>query len=166
MGKPSISTKERAFRLQMSTFVRFEIGSVYTITACLPWKFLNFDGVLRRLHSMTQANSLQVCFKWMSKCGIKIALRESGVIPHVKHCRRKKKFCYPENLSLIFELFQYDELRYCPECIFSVHGKSPNFSMPLRLRTRGKLMLANFRLKIRAVWDSDIENRSSNFSHE
>ena len=27
-------------------------------------------------------------------------------------------FCYPENLSLIFELFQYDELRYCPESIF------------------------------------------------
>ena len=38
--------------------------------------------------------------------------------------------------------------------------------MRLRLRTRGKLMLANFRLKIRAVWDSDIENRSSNFSHK
>jgi len=27
-------------------------------------------------------------------------------------------FCYPENLSFIFELFQYDELRYCPESIF------------------------------------------------
>ena len=27
-------------------------------------------------------------------------------------------FYYPENLSLIFELFQYDELRYCPESIF------------------------------------------------
>ena len=37
---------------------------------------------------------------------------------------------------------------------FSVHGKSPNFSMRLRLRTRGKLMLRNFRLKIRAVWHS------------
>ena len=49
---------------------------------------------------------------------------------------------------------------------FSVHGKSPNFSMRLRLRTRRKLMLANFRLKIRAVWDSDVENRSSNFSHK
>ena len=35
--------------------------------------------------------------------------------------------------------------------------------MRLRLRKRGKLMLKNFRLKIRAVWDSDIENRSSNF---
>ena len=27
-------------------------------------------------------------------------------------------FRYPENLYLIFELFQYDELRYCPESIF------------------------------------------------
>ena len=53
----------------ISTFVRFEIRSVYTITAALPWKYLNFDGVLRRLHSITQANS-QVCFKWMSKCVI------------------------------------------------------------------------------------------------
>ena len=69
-------------------------------------------------------------------------------------------FCYPEYLSLNFELFQYDELRYCSESTFewkktnfSVPGKSPNFSMRrrLRLRTRGKLMLANFRLKIRAV---------------
>ena len=146
--------------------MRFEIGSVYTITAGLPWKFLNFDGVLRRLHSITQANS-QVCFKWMSKCVIYIALRESGVIPHVKCCRRKWvtnwNFSYPENLSLIFELFQYDELRYCPESIFwkkknfSVYGKGPNFSMRLRLRTRGMLILANFRLQIRAVWDSAIE---------
>ena len=36
---------------------------------------------------------------------------------------------------------------------FSVRGKCPNFSIQLRLRTRGKLMLANFRLKIDAVWD-------------
>ena len=75
----------------------------------------------------------------MSKCVIEIALREFGVIPHVKYCRRKRvsnlSFCYPENLSLIFELFQYDELRYCPESIskwkkknFSVHGKCPNFA--------------------------------------
>ena len=40
-----------------------------SITVGLPWKFLNFDGVLQRLHSITQANS-QVCFKWMSKCVI------------------------------------------------------------------------------------------------
>ena len=46
---------------------------------------------------------------------------------------------------------------------FSVHGKCPNFSMRLRLRTRGKLMLANFRLKIRAVWDSDIETELLDF---
>ena len=63
-----------------------------------------------------------------------------------------------ENLSLIFELFQYDELRCCPESIFkwkknnlSVHGKSPNFSMRPRLRTREKLMLANFMFKIKAL---------------
>ena len=35
--------------------------------------------------------------------------------------------------------------------------------MRLRLGRRGKLMLKNFRLKIRAIWDSDIENRSSIF---
>ena len=28
-----------------------------SITVGLPWKFLNFDGVLQRLHSITQANS-------------------------------------------------------------------------------------------------------------
>ena len=32
-------------------------------------------------------------------------------------------FCCPENLSLIFELFQYDELRHCPESIFLVEEK-------------------------------------------
>ena len=26
-------------------------------------------------------------------------------------------FCYPDSLSLICELFQYDELRYYPESI-------------------------------------------------
>ena len=36
---------------------------------------------------------------------------------------------------------------------FSVHGMCPNFSMRLCLRTRGKLRLANFRLKIREVRD-------------
>ena len=68
---------------------------------------LQFDGVLQRFPSITQANS-QVCL----------------------------------NLSIIFGLFQYDELRYCAESIFkwkkkkfSVHGKCPNFSMLLRLRT-------------------------------
>ena len=72
-----------------------------------------------------------------------------------------------------YELFQCDEPRYCPESVswskkndFSVYRKCPNFSMRLRLRTRGKLLLANFRLKIRAVWDYDIEKRSSNFSHK
>ena len=61
--------------------------------------------------------------------------------------------CCHENLSLVFELVQYDELRYCPESIFywkeknfSVYGKCPNFSMRIRLRTRGKLMLANIKL--------------------
>ena len=51
-----------------------------------------------------------------------MALREFGVIPLVKYCRRKwvlnLSFCYHENLSLLFELFQYDELRYYPESIF------------------------------------------------
>ena len=27
-------------------------------------------------------------------------------------------FRYPENPSLIFQLFQYDKLRYCPEGVF------------------------------------------------
>ena len=68
-GKTYKKYEKRAFRLQISTFVRFEIGSVYTITAGLPWKFLNFDGVLQRFPSKTQANSL-VCFKWMPNCMI------------------------------------------------------------------------------------------------
>ena len=38
--------------------------------------------------------------------------------------------------------------------------------MRLRLRTQGKLMLAILGLKIRAIWDPDIENQSSNFSHK
>ena len=66
MGKPTKSTKKEAFRVEMSSFVRFDTGSVYTITTGLPWKFLNFDGVLQRFPSITEANS-QVCFKWMSK---------------------------------------------------------------------------------------------------
>ena len=68
-GKTCRKYEKRALRLQISTFERFEIGSVYTITASLPWQFLNFDGVLQRFPSITQANS-QVCFKWMSKCVI------------------------------------------------------------------------------------------------
>ena len=91
--------KKRAFRLKISTFVRFDIGSVYTITAGLPWKFLNFYGVLQRLHWITQASS-QVCFKWMSKCVIWIAWREFGVTLHVKYFRRKwvtnLSFCHPK----------------------------------------------------------------------
>ena len=72
-----------------------------------------------------------------------MALREFGVIPHVKYCRRNwvrnLSFCYHENLSLVFELFQYDELRFCPESIFqwkknnfSDHGKCLNVSMRIR----------------------------------
>ena len=38
-------------------FVRFEIGSVYSITAGLQWKFLSFDGVLQRFPLITHANS-------------------------------------------------------------------------------------------------------------
>ena len=156
----------------------FEIGSVYTITAGLPWKFLNFYGVLQRLHWITQANA-QVCFKWMSKCVSWIAWREFGVIPHVKYFRRKwvtnLSFCYPENLSLNFELFEYDELRYCPESIFwwkkknfSVHGMESVQISPCDFvcKREENLMLANFRLKITVVWDSDIENLSFNFSHK
>ena len=72
-GKTYKTYEKRAIGLYISIYVRFEIGSVYTIqtiyTASLPWKFLNFDGVLQRFPSLTQANS-QVCFKWMSKCVI------------------------------------------------------------------------------------------------
>ena len=71
-------------------------------------------------------------------------------------------FCYPKNLFFIFELFKFDESRYCTERIFyrkkrscSVDWRCPNFSVRLCLRTRGKLMLANFRLKIGPFWDSD-----------
>ena len=46
-----------AFRVEISSFVPFEFGSVYNITNGLPWKFLNFDGVLQRFPSITQANS-------------------------------------------------------------------------------------------------------------
>ena len=83
-------------------------------------------------------------------------------------------FCYPENLSLIFWIISVQRASLLPwkyllvqEEEFFVHGKCPNFSMRLHLRMRGNLMLANFRLKIKAVWDSShIENRSSNFSHK
>ena len=80
--------------------MRFEIGTVCTITGGLPWKFLNFNGILRRLHLITQANS-QVCLKWMSKCVTQIALREFGVIPLVKYCRRK----WVTNLSFCVTLW-------------------------------------------------------------
>ena len=66
-------------------------------------------------------------------------------------------FCYPENLFIIFGLFQYDELCYYPESIFkrkkkkySVHGKCPNFSMLLRLsefqvKNSGSLRLGHWK---------------------
>ena len=37
MGKPTRSTKKRAFRLSLSTFVGFEIGSVYMKIPELRW---------------------------------------------------------------------------------------------------------------------------------
>ena len=54
-GETYKNYEKRAIR-PVSTFVYFEIGSVYTITFGLPWKFLNFDGVLQRFPSITQAN--------------------------------------------------------------------------------------------------------------
>ena len=44
-----------------------------------------------------------------------------------------------------------------------VEEKESFCSWKVSRRTRGKLMLANLRLKIRAVWDSNIENQSSKF---
>ena len=99
----------------MFTFVRFEIGSVYTITVGLPWKFLNFNGVLHRCPSITQANS-QVCFEWISV--IEIAWREFEAIPHVKYCRRKLEtnlsFCYTEKKMDKFDFSTFaTKLRFC-----------------------------------------------------
>ena len=42
--------EKRVFRVEISSFVRFEIGSA--IYASLPWKFLNFKGVLQRFPSI------------------------------------------------------------------------------------------------------------------
>ena len=43
--------KEVAVRVQISTFVRFKVGSVNTITAGLTRNFLNFDAVLQAFPS-------------------------------------------------------------------------------------------------------------------
>ena len=59
--------------------MRLEIGSVHTITAGLPLKFLNFDGVLQRLHSIIQA-SCRVCFKEGPE-GVKWELGLAGFCP-------------------------------------------------------------------------------------
>ena len=71
----------------------------------------------------------------------------------------KCMFMFILNLSLISELFQYaftialkvSLLVKKKKEFFSVHGKCRHFSMRLLLRTQGKLVLANFRLKIRPV---------------
>ena len=70
----------------------------------------------------------------------------------------KFMFMFILNLSLVFELFQYAitialkvSLLMKKKEFFSVHGKCRHFSMRLLLRTQGKLVLANFRLKIRPV---------------
>ena len=62
------------------------------------------------------------------------------------------------NLSLIFELFQYAiaialkvSLLVKEKEFVSARGKCRHFSMRFLLRTQGKLVLANFRLKIRPV---------------
>ena len=135
---------------------------------------LQFDGVLQRFPSITQANSQIQPASKLSYLGERSESRKNAqasvlarlaLLAQIGELARRLpryvltnlSFCYPENLSIIFELFQYDELRYYPESIFqwkkkkfSVHEKCPNFSMLLCLRTRGKLMLANFRLKVRA----------------
>ena len=64
-----ISKKMEPLGLKYLLLVRLEIGSAFTITAGVSWKFLNFHGVLQRFPSITQANS-QVCFRWMSNCVI------------------------------------------------------------------------------------------------
>ena len=53
-GKTYRKYEKQALRLSISTYVCFEIGSVYTIIASIQWKFLNFNGVLQRFPSITQ----------------------------------------------------------------------------------------------------------------
>ena len=67
-------------------------------------------------------------------------------------------FCYYENLSLVLNYFSSTSFAIALKVSasgrkrnFSDQGKCPNLFMRIRLRTRGKLMLANVRLKIRAV---------------
>ena len=67
-------------------------------------------------------------------------------------------FCYHENLSLVLNYFSSTSFAIALKVSasgrkrnFSDQGKCPNLFMRIRLRTRGKLMLANVRLKIRAV---------------
>lgn len=69
--------------------------------------------------------------------------------------------------SLQFQSAFYNKSHYLVHSLFSWFSfmlKCPNFSVQLCLPTRGKLMLANFRLKIRPFWDSDLKNWYSNFS--
>ena len=104
----------------VETYKKYKKQGPYTFTAGLPWKFMNFDGVLQRLPSITQANSL-VCFKGMFKMK-GIWSYSVYTTSHVKYCLWKSvlnlSFCYPEKLSLIIALFQCDEPRYCPESFF------------------------------------------------
>ena len=98
-----------------------------------------------------------------------MALREFGVIPHVKYCRRKwvTNFVIKKTYLSFLNYFSTTSFAIALKVSSSgrkrifliMPGKCPDFSMRIRLRTRGKLMLANIRLKIRAVRDSDIDNR-------
>ena len=138
-------------------FVCFKIGSVYSITASLQWKFLNFDGVLQRFPLITQANS-QVCFRWMSKCdlnsirkvwsGINCYILPSKTINELKFLMTYPSFSnYFSRTSLAIALKVYllvKEKQYC--C--SVHWKCRNFSMRLCLQRRRKFSdVSEFQVK-------------------
>ena len=83
-----------------------------------------------------------------------MALREFGVIPHVKMGNELKfllsklvlNYCSSTSFAIALKVSASGRKRN-----FSDQGKCPNLFMRIRLRTRGKLMLTNVRLKIRAV---------------
>ena len=84
----------------------------------LPWK-------LRKRHILPVNQNLSSVYFSLAKfqlvsCNLSLAMIWQMTYTHKlpKLYSATLSFCYPENLSLIFELFQYDELRYCPESIF------------------------------------------------
>ena len=129
-------------------------------------------GTFHLIICLYYSHLLEECLKvWL----IKLGWRKFGVRPQVKYCRQKwvinLSFRYHESLFLIFEVFQFNESRCFPESIFQWIEKElfcwwevSKFLCAALFVNARKVDVSDFRLKIKPVWDSNLENLYSYFS--